>query len=411
MTTPVTTLTTAPRLPKLPSLTGLRFFAALLVFGFHITLSASPIPPNDPINLFADPEVARAAERIFLVTGYIGVSFFFVLSGFLLAWAANPGEKLTSFWRRRVMKIFPNHLVMWALSMVLFAAAITPVRASVLNFFLLHAYSPDGAVNVSVNPPSWTLSSELLFYLLFPFFIVLIRKIPGNHLWVWAGLMVAGMIAIQVVNLTLIPDTPKSALTPVSSFQFWFGYIFPPSRLFEFLLGSIVARMVIEKRWPSFRLWHALVLAAGGYALANVVPFVWTFNVATIIPVTVLIATVASYDATGRTTFLQSKPMQWLGDTSFGFYLVQGVSIFWVRQMMDNATFSTPVALLLIAGFLGMTLLGGWALYALVEKPMMDRFARPHRKPAHTRSTGESTSVPVSSIAEPARAVADDSRA
>lgn len=38
---------------------------------------------------------------------------------------------------------------------------------------------------------------------------------------------------------------------------------------------------------------------------------------------TVLIATAASYDATGRKSFLQSKPMQWLGDTSFGFYLVQ----------------------------------------------------------------------------------------
>lgn len=136
---------------------------------------------------------------------------------------------------------------------------------------------------MAVNPPSWTLSSELLFYMLFPFFIVLIRKLPGNRLWAWAGLMVVGMIAIQIINLTLIPDTPKSALTPVSSFQFWFGYIFPPSRLFEFLLGSIVARLVLEKRWPAFRMWHALLLAVAGYALANVVPFVWTFNVATII--------------------------------------------------------------------------------------------------------------------------------
>ncbi len=408
MTTSVPATTTRP--PKLPSLTGLRFFAALLVFGFHITLSSSPIPPNDPINLFADPDVAHAAEQIFLVTGYVGVSFFFVLSGFLLAWAAKPGEKLTAFWRRRVMKIFPNHIVMWVLSMVLFAAAITPAHASVLNFFLLHAYSPDGAVNVAVNPPSWTLSSELLFYMLFPFFIILIRKIPGNRLWVWAGLMVVGMIAIQIVNLTLIPDTPKSALTPVSSFQFWFGYIFPPSRLFEFLLGSIVARLVLEKRWPAFRVWHALVLAAGGYALANVVPFVWTFNVATIIPVTVLIATAASYDATGRKSFLQSKPMQWLGDTSFGFYLVQGVSIFWVRQMMGNATFSTPVALLFIAGFLAITLLAGWALYALVEKPMMDRFARPRRKPALPRVAAHPT-APAPAVTEPAAVATADTRA
>lgn len=74
--------------------------------------------------------------------------------------------------------------------------------------------------------------------------------------------------------------------------------------------------------------------------------------------------------------------MQWLGDTSFGFCLCQGVVIFWVRQMMHNATFTTPVALLYIVGFFGLTLLGGWALYSLVKKPMMDRFARPRRKVA-----------------------------
>jgi peptidoglycan/LPS O-acetylase OafA/YrhL len=109
---------------------------------------------------------------------------------------------------------------------------------------------------------------------------------------------------------------------------------------------------------------------------------VWTFNVATIIPIAVLIATAAAGDAAGKPTFLQARPMQWLGDTSFGFYLCQGVLIFWVRQMMHNATFSTPVALIIIAGFFGLTIPGGWALYSLVEKSAMDRFARPRRKVA-----------------------------
>lgn len=376
-------MTGTTRPPRLPSLTGLRFFAALLVFGFHVTLSASPIPPNDPINPFADPAVAAASEKIFLVTGYIGVSFFFVLSGFLLAWSARPGDGVVSFWRRRLVKIFPNHLVMWVLAMVLFAAAATPVHAAVLNFFLLSAYSPDGAVNVAVNPPSWTLSVELLFYMLFPFLILAIRRIPVRRLWLWVGLMLLGMVLVQVAVLTVIPDTPRSALTPVSSYQFWFGYIFPPSRLFEFVIGSLLARIVLEGRWPAVRMWHALVACAAGYAVANLVPFVWRFDVATIIPVAMLVATVAAADAKGDHTFLVSRPMQWLGNTSFGFYLCQGVTIFWVRQVTDNVTFATPVALAVIAGIFVLTLGGGWALYSLVEKPMMDRFARP--RPASAR--------------------------
>lgn len=378
---------TTKRAPKLPSLTGLRFFAALLVFGFHITLFNSPIPPNGPINPFADTQLAQTLANIFNKTGYIGVSFFFVLSGFLLAWAAKPGERMTSFWRRRLLKIFPNHLVMWALAMLLFAAAITPVGAWALNLLLLNSYSPDGATYVAVNPPSWTLCSELLFYMLFPLLIIGIRKIPGRRLWFWSAMMVVGMILIQVIDLLIVPNAPKSPITPVSVTQFWFGYIFPPSRLFEFILGSILARLVMEGRWLPLKVWHTLVICAAGYGLANVVPFVFSFNVAMVIPIALLIGTFAARDAAGTPSFLASKPMQWLGDTSFGFYLCQGVVIFYLRQLMGNNTFPTPLAILLVIGFFGMTVIGGWLLHILVEKPMMDRFARPHRKLASPTDT------------------------
>jgi peptidoglycan/LPS O-acetylase OafA/YrhL len=367
-------------LSKLPSLTGLRFFAALLVFFFHITLSNSPIPPNDPINPFADQQLGPTLEWLVSKAGYVGVSFFFVLSGFLLAWASKPGEPKRQFWRRRLLKIFPNHLVMWVLSMVLFAAAINPPLGWISNLFLVNSFIPDGAVYVAVNPPSWTLNSELLFYLLFPLLMIPIRKIPGNRLWLWAWIMVAAMVAVQLVTTYLIPATPVSALTPVSVTQFWFGYIFPPSRLFEFILGSILALIVLSGRWLPMKMWHALVLCVIGYAVAMVVPFAYSFNVATIIPVVAIICTVASMDIAGRTGFLGSKPMVWLGNISFGFYLCQGVVIFSGRILLGDQLYSTPMALLVIAGFFVATLLGGWALYALVEKPVMDKWSRPRRK-------------------------------
>ncbi|MFK0003602.1 acyltransferase family protein [Paenarthrobacter sp. NPDC090522] len=382
MTAPAPEAATArPRLSKLPSLTGLRFFAALLVFFFHITLSNSPIPPNDPINPFADTELGSTLEWLVSKAGYVGVSFFFVLSGFLLAWASKPGEPKRQFWRRRLLKIFPNHLVMWVLSMILFAAAINPPLGWISNLFLVNSFIPDASVYVAVNPPSWTLNSELLFYMLFPLLMVPVRKIPGNRLWAWAWITVAAMIAVQLVTTYLIPATPVSALTPVSEAQFWFGYIFPPARLFEFILGSILARIVLSGRWVPLKMWHTLVLCVAGYAAAMVVPFVYSFSVATIIPVAAIICTVAAGDIAGRTGFLGSKPMVWLGNISFGFYLCQGVVIFYGRILLGNEVYPTPVAWLVVAGFFVATLLGGWALYALVEKPVMDRWARPRPKP------------------------------
>ncbi|TFB93953.1 acyltransferase [Cryobacterium sp. TMT1-3] len=365
---------------KLPSLTGLRFFAALLVFFFHITLFNSPIPPNNAVNPFQDVQLGGTLEAAFNKTGYVGVSFFFVLSGFVLAWASKPGERLVSFWRRRIVKIFPNHIVMWVLSMVLFAAAITSPVASITSFFLVNSYSPDESVYVAVNPPAWTLCSELLFYLLFPFIMHLLRQIPRNWLWGWAGVMGLCMVVVQLITLYLIPDTPVSALTPVSATQFWFGYIFPPTRLFEFVLGSILALIVLSGRWIPMKTYQALILCAAGYGIALTVPFVWSFNVAMIIPISALICTVATADMRGANRFLGSRIMLWLGNISFGFYLCQGIVIFYGRILMGNATYPTPVAFLMIVGFLIAAILGGWALYALVEKPAMDRWARPRRK-------------------------------
>jgi len=370
---------TAPS--RLPSLTGLRFFAALLVFCFHVTLTNSPIPPNKPINPFADPGIAEASAWLFSKAGYVGVSFFFVLSGFVLTWAARQGEGVLPFWRRRVLKIFPNHLVMWAASMLLFAAAITPWTAWLPNIFLLHSFFPQDYIYVGVNPPSWTLCSELLFYLAFPFLIRPVRRIAANRLWWWVAAAVAAMVVVELVTQFLIPDTPRSPITPVSTLQFWFGYIFPPVRMFEFVIGVLLARIVLAGRWPAVTIPQALFATALGYAAALYVPFLYGFNVATILPIVALIGAVATADVRGSSRLLARPAMRWLGEISFGFYLCQGVTVFYVRRLLGHENgFATPAALGIIAVLFVVTLAGGWLLYALVERPAMRRWSR-SRKP------------------------------
>ena len=381
MTLPETGTGPRARAATLPSLTGLRFFAALLVFFFHTSLSNSPIPPNDPINPFADPGIAHAYAKTFLNTGYIGVSFFFVLSGFVLTWSARPGQSVRAFWRRRMTKIFTNHLVVFTASLVLFAGAtITSVGQWLPNLLLVHTFFPQPGINLSMNPPSWSLGSELLFYLLFPLLIGPVRRIRDGALWGWAAAMAAGTVVVQLISTYLVPDTPKSAITPISDMQFWFGYLFPPGRLFEFVLGVLLARIVLAGRWPRWMgTGKSLVLCAAGYAAGFVVPFPYTFVAATIVPIGALIASVAADDVAGRRTWLRSRPMVWLGEVSFGFYLVQGVSIFYLRSLLDGATYAVPGSLLLIAGFFGTSLLGGWLLYRFVEMPAMRRFSRSRR--------------------------------
>ncbi|WP_128428344.1 acyltransferase family protein [Streptomyces cyaneus] len=358
---------------KLPSLTGLRFIAAALVFFFHATFS------DPPMNPFADESWEEGFRWLFSKAGWMGVSFFFVLSGFVLTWSARPGDTLTGFWRRRLLKIFPNHVVMWALAMVLFAGAMTPVSAWLPNLFLIHSWFPQHDTFISVNPPSWSLCSELLFYLLFPLLLRPVQRIKESALWIWAAAMVAGMLAVQLVTDFLMPQHPP---TPegfgISLWEFWFGYNFPPVRMFEFVLGMILARLVAAGAAPRIGIIAASLLCLVGYAAAMVVPFLYGLNLMTVVPIALLICAVARADVEGAPTVLRGRTMQWLGEVSFGFYLAQYVVMYSVRTtLMDERLFSPLPGVLVLLGFFCATLLAGWLLLVCVERPVMRRWARP----------------------------------
>lgn len=83
----------------LPSLTGLRWVAALLVFCLHTR------------NLGYFNGQARHFADWGFGAGSTGVSFFFLLSGFVLGWSARSDDRPTAFWRRRFARLYPVHLV------------------------------------------------------------------------------------------------------------------------------------------------------------------------------------------------------------------------------------------------------------------------------------------------------------
>ncbi|MDH6120962.1 peptidoglycan/LPS O-acetylase OafA/YrhL [Kitasatospora sp. GAS204A] len=357
--------------PQLPSLTGVRFIAAALVFFFHASLIFISMNP------FADQGVADGFHWLFSKAGWMGVSFFFVLSGFVLTWSAKPHDTVTGFWRRRLLKIFPNHIATWAMAMVLFAGTAIPLKVWLPNLFLLHSWFPDPAVYLSLNAPAWSLCSELLFYLLFPFLIRPILRIKESALWVWAGAMVAGMLAVQLVTDFLAPSSPPAPGTDVTVWQFWFGYNFPPVRMFEFVLGMILARLVLAGRFPRVRILPAALLCVVGYAVAMVVPFLYGLNLATIVPIALLICAVARADVDGRPTVLRGRTMQWLGTVSFGFYLAQQIVLSFVRTTLTHHhLYATPIGIAMVAVEFFGALAVGWLLLVCVESPVMRRWAR-----------------------------------
>lgn len=88
----------------LPSLTGMRFLAAALVFLAHMSA----------VRMFTDQQLNKDVDTYFGTLGSIGVTFFFILSGFVLTWSARTDDRPRLFWRRRLAKIYPTHFVTWA---------------------------------------------------------------------------------------------------------------------------------------------------------------------------------------------------------------------------------------------------------------------------------------------------------
>ncbi len=368
--------------PQLPSLTGLRFIAAALVFCFHSSLIFIAMNP------FAAPDTANSFRWVFSKAGWMGVSFFFVLSGFVLTWSAKPHDTKTGFWRRRLLKIFPNHVVTWALAMLLFSSASIPARVWLPNLLLIHSWFPKPDIYLSLNAPAWSLCSELLFYLLFPFLIRPVLRMGTRALWAGAALMVTGMVAVQLATDFLAPASPHAPGTDVTVWQFWFGYNFPPVRMFEFVLGMILARLVLQGAIPRVRILPAALLCLAGYAAAKAVPFLYGLNLMTVIPIAVLICAVARADMDNTPTVLRSRTMQWLGEVSFGFYLAQQIVLSFLRTTLaHNMTYTTPVGIVLIVVEFAGALVLGWLLLTFVERPAMRRWARKRGTPPTTPVT------------------------
>ncbi|WP_239081056.1 acyltransferase family protein [Streptomyces coelicoflavus] len=355
---------------RLPSLTGLRFPAALLVFMYHAAL---PIPA---LRLLADDAAVGDFYKVFGQAGALGVTFFFVLSGFVLTWSVRPKDTVGAFWRRRFVKIYPNYVVAWVLAMVLFASAYTSTGTAVSNLLMVQVWSPDFDTYFSVDPPSWSLGAEAVFYAAFPMLNNLFRRIRPERLKYWIAGAIALVIATPMLSYALLPDTPGIPGGETSSVvQYWVAYVLPVVRMADFALGMLVALAVLHGRWRNIGMVWSGLLLVGGYVLTAYVPYLYAQRATCIIPIVLLIAAAATADVENRFSPFRNRAMVWLGEVSFAFYLLHFVVLAYGRKLLDQRMYSVLDTTLLLIAAACTTLALSWALYVLVERPVTRRWA------------------------------------
>ncbi|MGF1428591.1 acyltransferase family protein [Kitasatospora sp. LaBMicrA B282] len=383
---------------RLPSLTGMRIIAAVMVFAFHANYQFP----------FTDKHAASTFNRIFALGGSTGVGFFFILSGFVLTWSARSTDTTVRFWRRRVVKIFPNHLITFLAAALIFINAGTALGGwkAVPSFFLLQAWFPQPDIASAMNPVAWSLSAELLFYLSFPFLVRAVNRVKPQHLWLWAAGVVGVIFTIPLIASTF-PDGAHVVWGPVTKWQGWLVYMSPPVRMLEFIFGIFLARIVQTGRWIKLPLLPAAVIAVATYYFAWNASWMYNHVAVMVIPLGLLIAAGAQADIDGTFSPLRNRPMVWLGNVSFAFYLWHALVLTELSRHTHDLTTRHGIGgglAYLGIGF-AITLVLSGAMYTFVEEPAMRRWSRPKS----ARTAAAPSRIVARSVPAEAEAAADAS--
>ncbi|QXI04665.1 acyltransferase [Pseudomonas tensinigenes] len=320
---------------KLDALTSLRFFAAAMIVLTH----AHPI-----FGSFGIAEAAPLGQ---------GVSFFFVLSGFILAYNYKDFSKdgsIKRFLVARFARVWPLHLVTCIIWIGLifhfdrytYFGGETGMLRLISNLTLVQSWIPLKLWALSFNGVAWSISNEMFFYLLFPLLIGLWSKHWAKLFFAATLVVVAFIWAGNALELKSTDNYNGVSLLGTLYFN-------PLVRVFEFMFGIFLAKVFMTPAIHEFKAsqlgWLYLELMALGLVVAgmllagNPTRIADTFGTAAgyyfqregiwLIWGTLILVFALSKGPIGA--LLSTRPLVFLGEISFSLYLVHAILITFIE--------------------------------------------------------------------------------
>ena len=293
----------------LQSLTAMRWVAAAMVVLPHLYMRQ------------LDGALGNAAQY-----ATVGVSFFFILSGFVLTWTYRPGDSRRRFYQRRFARIYPLYLTTLLLSIAVLALEGRSPTWSALPFALTMTQSwiPSGSIFTAFNSLSWSLSCEAFFYAIFPFIafrIVSASKATRLRLL----FTVIALVAVKGLLVQALYGVDVSIMGSLtwSDVSHWAGYYFPLTRALEFVAGMLLACMVRDGVRAPITLAGASGVAAAAFIGVSFIDDLGLGAVDAImfLPVALLVLAGATRDLSGAA--VPPRALVLAGQASFAMYMVQ----------------------------------------------------------------------------------------
>lgn len=243
---------TVARRPVMPALTGLRAFTATNIVFFHFWNPAwfGPLAPM-------------------MDNGYVGVNFFFLLSGFILTY--NYADKQDAgqfnrahFWQTRVSRLYPVYLLGLLISFPIlelewrYRTHANFFLGLGLTTFMQQGWSPKLAT--FWNTPAWTLSCEVAFYLLFPLLLTIKWPRKASRLFGILMLLWMASLVLPSIYMWLRPDG-MGPITRMSN-SYWLRAVklTPLPHLPTFMFGIVLSRFNDRMQFGNrARFWLALI--------------------------------------------------------------------------------------------------------------------------------------------------------
>ena len=345
----------------LKALTGLRCFAAVNIVLFH----------------FSNPQWFGFLAPV-VNAGFISVSYFILLSGFVLAYnyserARNGELDRKRFWEARFTRIYPIYLLSLLLSLGQLSGEYpTHTKAMfwtglVLTPLLLQGFVP--SVSTFLNTPAWTMSAEAAYYVLFPF--VAKWKRPERiapHVMKMAGVWALGLVP----GALYIAFNPDGIAHPDRwSYGPWLEALkyTPYTHVFSFVFGVMLAdlnRMIA--RTAQLRLWLGIIGFGGIYGLlsmGSLVPYSIIHDGLLMPLFGCIVLGLAGENLLAHA--LGIRPLVFVGEASYCLYLLH----FSLWNLIHNSHVLDALGLARFDPWISYVLLIGLAIFALyfIEKP------------------------------------------
>lgn len=334
---------------RLDSLQVYRGGAAVLVVLYHITVYMRESFDFTYLgNLFS--------------FGFAGVDFFFVLSGFIIFYTnyrdiGHP-QKVKRYLTKRLIRIYPIYWGVLTFKVLLLVAMPGIAKSHETDFLvILKSYFLFPQQNLPVIGVAWTLSYEILFYLLFAFAMWFGWRWMLRLAFVWT----AGILVFFLLQITGI----------FSSQGLWLGFLFSESNL-EFILGCISAYIILNIRVPQ----------NGKFVISGVILFLLSSIFVIrggIVPSFTLFFGLPSFlIVLGSVAYEQKRKLRFpawlvfLGDASYSIYLTHAVFVnafMLIARQFDLAALTGPMVLATITSIVAV--IGGCMVYVVLEKPLL----------------------------------------